>query len=72
MDFNYQSVIRLGFDEYATNLAINLIEDGKLIDGYCFETDVYSVSISKIENKHSVNVRAYVKNIGWSSTEIIL
>jgi len=72
MDFNLQSIQRLGFDEYATNLAVNLIEDGLLKDGYRFENDVYSVSVSKIDNKHSVNVRAYVSNLGWQSAEIVL
>ena len=72
MDFNYQQVQRLGFDEYCTNLAVNLIEDGHLVDGYKFENDVYSVSVSKVEKNYSVNVRAYVPSIGWKSTEIIL
>jgi hypothetical protein len=72
MDFNYQQVQRLGFDEYCTNLAVNLIEDGHLVDGYKFENDVYSVSVSKVEKNYSVNVRAYVPSIGWQSTEIVL
>jgi hypothetical protein len=72
MDFNYQQIRRLGFDEYCTNLAVNLKEDGNLIDGYKFENDVYSVSVTKTENNHSVNVRAYVKTLGWQSAEIIL
>jgi len=72
MNFNYQQIKRLGFDEYCTNLAVNLKEDGNLIDGYKFDNDVYSVSVSKIEKNHSVNVRAYVTNLGWQSAEIIL
>jgi hypothetical protein len=72
MDFNYQSVQRLGFDEYCTNLAVNLMEDGNLKDGYSFENDKYSVSVKSVENKHTITIRAYVTNMGWQSTEIVL
>ena len=72
MTFDYQSVQRLGFDEYATNVAVNIKEDQLLYDGYRFENDKYFVSVSKLKDNHTVTVRAYVDKLGWQSSEIVL
>ena len=62
---------RLGFDAWASNIAVNIIENGDLRDGYKCECDDYSVVISKFENRHLVTVRAYVANAGWETAEIV-
>jgi len=72
MKFDYQSVQRLGFEGYATNLAINLLEDGKIVDGYKYDSDVYSVSVSRVKDNAIICIRAYVDNMGWQTAEIAL
>ena len=86
MDFNYLQVQRLGFDSYCSNLVVNLIENGELIDGYRFENETYSVAVSSLEsqsiyqdkcvdlknkNLHIVTVRAYVAGMGWQTADLI-
>jgi hypothetical protein len=61
---------RLGMDSWASNLAVNLIENNKMKDGYKFECDQYSVSVTKINEKHLVAVRAYVAGSGWQTSEL--
>jgi len=72
MNFNYESVQRLGYDEYCTNLCVNLIEDGQMKDGYRFENETYSVAVKQVDKQHSVTIRAYVAPLGWQSTEIVI
>jgi hypothetical protein len=76
MDFNYQSIMRLGFQSYVDNLAVNLKEDGNLYDGYKFENDKYSVRVEKMDSFHGplmhVTVRAYVDGHGWHSHTLLL
>ena len=86
MDFNYSQVQRLGFDSYCSNLAVNLLENGQLTDGYRFENETYSVAVSSLEsqsthqsnyvnlknkNLHLVTVRAYVAGLGWQTADLI-
>ena len=71
MDFNYQSVQRLGFDSYCSNLAVNLIENQEFKHGYKFENEIYSCSVTQSGKEKVFYVRAYVKNCGWKSTELI-
>ena len=71
MDFNTQAVRRLGFDSYASNLVVNLLENGQLTDGYRFENEIYSVSVTKVKNNYSVCVRAYVDGMGWQTADLI-
>jgi hypothetical protein len=61
---------RLGLDSWASNLAVNLMENNELIDGYKFECNDYSIAVSKVDNKHVVLVRAYVPGSGWQTSEI--
>jgi hypothetical protein len=62
---------RLGFDSWASNLAVNLIENGELKDGYRYECDQYSISVNEINEtgKHMVFIRAYVSGSGWQTSE---
>ena len=71
MDFNYSQVQRLGFDSYCSNLVVNLIENGELIDGYRFENETYSVAVTKLKTNYSVCVRAYVAGMGWQTADLI-
>lgn len=71
MDFNYQSVQRLGFDSYCSNLIVNLIEDNKLTDGFKFENETYSVCVKSVGKNKSVFIKAYVNGLGWQSTELV-
>lgn len=65
-------VQRLGFNSYATNLAVNLIEDNNLRNGYHIENDDYELSVIKFGKQHLVTVRAYVPSVGWETAEILL
>ena len=77
---------RLGFDSFASNIAVNIIENGDLRDGYRYECDDYSVAVSSLEsqsthqgnyvdlknkNLHLVTVRAYVDGAGWQTAELV-
>jgi hypothetical protein len=70
MKFDYPSVQRLGFDNYVSNLVVNLVEDKQFIDGYSFENKTYSISVNKVGDKMCVSCRAYVDGLGWQSTEL--
>ena len=63
-------ISRLGFDSWSSNLAVNLIENGELKDGYRFECDEYSVFVTKVGDKHIVFVRGYYQGYGWETSEI--
>ena len=65
-----EQINRLGFDSWSSNLAVNLIENGELKDGYRFECDQYSISVNAINEKHLVAVRAYVAGSGWQTSEL--
>ena len=77
---------RLGFDAWASNIAVNIIENGNLRDGYRYECYDYSVAVSSLEsqsthrnryidlknkNLHLITVRAYVDGSGWQTAEIV-
>lgn len=62
---------RLGFDAWASNIAVNIIENGDMKDGYKYECNDYSVTISKFNNRHSVVVRAYVSGMGWKTAYLV-
>jgi hypothetical protein len=66
-----QAITRLGLDSWASNLAVNLIENGELKDGYRFECEQYSIAVTQIEERYGVFVRAYVDGSGWETSEII-
>jgi hypothetical protein len=65
------AINRLGFDSWASNIAVNLIENNQMKNGYKFENELYSVSVNEINEtgKHRVFVRAYVSNYGWQTSE---
>ena len=62
---------RLGITAWASNLAVNLIENGQMKNGYRYECDDYSILVNEIGSKYSVFVRAYVYGFGWQTSEII-
>ena len=62
---------RLGFDAWASNIAVNIIENGDLRDGYRYECDDYSVAVNSFENRHLVTIRSYVDGAGWQTAEIV-
>lgn len=62
----------MGFENYCTNYAVNILENGDLRDGYKFEDETHSVAVSKTDKHHTVLIRAYVQNEGWKTTEIVL
>jgi hypothetical protein len=62
---------RLGITAWASNLAVNLIENGQMNKGYRYECDDYSISVNEIGGKYSVFVRAYVPGRGWENSEIV-
>lgn len=70
MNFSKTLVQRLGFDNYVSNLVVNLVENKQFIDGYSFENDTYSISVNKVGDKMCVSCRAYVDGLGWKSTEL--
>jgi hypothetical protein len=76
MDFDSKLVMRLGFESYVDNLAVNLKEDGLLKDGYKFENEKYSVKVEQMEAFHGtlmlVSVRAYVDGFGWHTHTLSL
>lgn len=72
MDFNQQTIKSMGFDNYCINYAVNISENGDLIDGYKYEDNNHSVCVTKTDKHHMVLVRAYVQNEGWKTTEVIL
>lgn len=62
----------MGFENYSTNYAVNLFENGQLYNGFKFEDEQHSVSVTKTDKHHTVLVRAYIAGTGWQTTEIIL
>jgi hypothetical protein len=66
-----QLIDRLGINAWASNLAVNLIENGQMKNGYRYECDDYSILINEIGSKYSVFVRAYVPGYGWQTSEIV-
>lgn len=62
----------MGFDNYCTNYAVNISENGDLKDGYKFEDETHSLSVTKTDKHHMVLIRAYIVNEGWKTAEIIL
>lgn len=62
----------MGFDNYATNVAVNLFENGDLKDGFVEETYDYLIKVTKLEKGYSVLFKAYVSEIGWKQEEIII
>lgn len=63
-------VKRRGFEEFAFNLLVNIIENQDLADGYRHEQDDLTINISSAGKYFLVAVRCYVEDIGWQSTEI--
>ena len=71
MDFNTSLIQRLGFDSYCSNLAVNLIENKEFNDGYKYQDEIYSCSVTKNGKEKVFYVRAYVKGIGWQTAELV-
>lgn len=72
MNFNPATVLSMGFENYCTNYAVNIFENGQLFDGFKFEDETHSVIVTKTEKHHSVLIRAYVEGLGWKNAEIII
>lgn len=56
-----QSVQRLGFEAWADNLIVNMIEDF----GEKIESDTYNLRIEKYPEETNYIVSAYVPGKGW-------
>jgi hypothetical protein len=72
MDFKLALIRRLGWDEYAFNIVVNLKEDGLLVDGYRQEDEDFSLKVNYIDGKHQVIIRHWVQSMGWKTAEITL
>lgn len=72
MDFKLSLIRRLGWDEYAFNIVVNLKEDGLLFDGYKQEDEDFSIKVFYIDGKHQVIIRQWVQSMGWKTAEITL
>ena len=70
-DFNYQAVQRLGLDSYCSNLAVNLIENKQFENGFKFENEIYSCTVTQSGKNKVFFVRAYIEGMGWQTTELI-
>ena len=68
---NTTLVKRLGFDAWASNIAVNIIENGDFKDGYRYECKDYSLAITKFGKRYSFSIRAYVEKTGWQTAEIV-
>lgn len=63
---------RLGFEAWADNLIVNLIEDGKLGD-FVIEDSAMSIVVTDGKNgEFNVAVRAYVEGQGWKYHDRII
>lgn len=62
-----EQIKRLGFDAWADNIIVNVIEDGKLGD-YVLSDDSFTIVITDgKDGEYTVAVRAYVD--GWQYHE---
>ena len=60
---------RMGFEEFAFNILVNIKENGYLVDGYVHEQDNLIVTISENCKHYLVAIRCYIPDTGWQSVE---
>lgn len=72
MDFNTLTIKSMGFDNYCTNYAVNIMENGDMNHGYKYEDETHFVSVTKSEKRYTFLIRAYIQNEGWKTTEVVL
>lgn len=66
---NTNEINRLGFDNWAFNKIVNEIENNNIYDKYEYLEDDYNFNVTKVGDKHTIIIRAYVPNSGWKTYE---
>ena len=60
---------RIGFENFAFNLFVNVIEDGNLRNGYTYEQSDLSLVIKSVGNEYNVAIRCYHPDRGWLTVD---